>query len=166
MKKLILVRHAKSSWDDINLKDHDRPLNGRGQEDAPFMGQLLAARSKERPVLVSSTAVRAHTTAKHFAKALGLTADDIHLEEAIYDASTMTLQQVINKLDPAWDVVALFGHNPGFTMLANLFYEDNYLDNLPTCGIVEIVGEAANSWDDFSPATAKVVAVHFPKQYS
>jgi phosphohistidine phosphatase len=166
MKKLILVRHAKSSWSDMNLSDHDRPLNGRGKKDGPFMAQLLAARSKERPVLVSSTALRAHTTAKFFAKALGQAETDIKLEKAIYDASTMTLQQIITRLNPEWDVVALFGHNPGFTMLANLFYEDNYLDNLPTCGIVEIVGESVNNWDDFSPATAKVIAVHFPKQYA
>jgi phosphohistidine phosphatase len=166
MKKIILVRHAKSSWSEMNLSDHDRPLNERGKRDAPFMGRLLATRSKDRPVLVSSTAMRAHTTAKYFAEALGMAATDIHLLEAIYDASTMTLQHIIARLNPDWDVVVLFGHNPGFTMLANLFYENNYLDNLPTCGIVEIVGESVEDWNHFSPATAKVTDVHYPKQYS
>lgn len=165
MKKLILVRHAKSSWSDLSLRDHDRPLNGRGKRDGPFMAKLLAARNKDQPVLVSSTALRAHTTAKYFAEAFGQPVKAIHLEEAIYEASTMTLQQVVANLNPDWDIVALFGHNPGFTMLANLFYGDKYIDNLPTCGIVEIIGEDVVSWDDFSPASAEAVAIHYPKQY-
>ncbi|MEL7220784.1 MAG: histidine phosphatase family protein [Bacteroidota bacterium] len=165
MKKLILVRHAKSSWRDISLRDHDRPLNGRGKRDGPFMARLLAARHKDQPILVSSTANRAYTTAKYFAEAFGQSEAGIRLEDAIYEASTMTLQQVIAGLKPDWDTVVLFGHNPGFTMLANLFYGDKYIDNLPTCGIVEILGEEVTDWNDFSPTTAQVTAIHYPKQY-
>ena len=90
---------------------------------------------------------------------------DILLQEQIYDASSPTIINLIAQLDNQWSEVALFGHNPTFTMVANLFYRNDYLDNLPTCGIVEIEAPEINDWDAFSPDTARVVSVHYPKQY-
>lgn len=165
MRKLTLIRHAKSSWADISLRDHDRPLNKRGKRDAPFMAQLMASRAWRPDRLISSTAVRARTTAFQFAEALNLGEQDVLLREQIYEASTTSLINLIAGLDDQWKEVALFGHNPTFTMVANLFYRNDFLDNLPTCGIVEIEAPEANSWEEFSPDNAKVVAVHYPKQY-
>lgn len=165
MKKVTLVRHAKSSWDDVSLRDHDRPLNKRGKRDAPFMAQLMASRGWRPDQLISSSANRAHTTSQHFAKALNVAASDITVQPLIYEASISTMVNLIASLDDKWSEVALFGHNPTFTTLANMFYANDFLDNLPTCGIVEIEAPDIETWQAFSPDTATVTAIHYPKQY-
>ncbi|MEM1214133.1 MAG: histidine phosphatase family protein [Bacteroidota bacterium] len=165
MKTLTLIRHAKSSWSDPTLRDHDRPLNKRGLRDAPFMANLLVEKGWQPDQLVSSTALRARTTAQYFAEALGRQSTHVLQQSRIYHAGTALLQKVIHDLDNEWDSVALFGHNPGMTMLTNLFYKGDFLDNLPTCGIVEIVGANVTDWAAFSGETADVRALHFPKQY-
>ncbi|MEO0724011.1 MAG: histidine phosphatase family protein [Bacteroidota bacterium] len=165
MKKVTLIRHAKSSWEDMTLRDHDRPLNKRGKRDAPFMAQMMASRGWRPDRIISSTANRAQTTAHHFAAALDFSPDQVLLQERIYEASIPTLVNLIAQLDDEWSEVALFGHNPTFTMVANLFYRNDYLDNLPTCGIVEIEAPTVSKWEAFTPDTAQVVAVHYPKQY-
>ena len=87
MKKLTLIRHAKSSWSDYGLRDHDRPLADRGLRDAPFMAQLMASRGWLPDALVSSTALRARTTAEFFAAALGWQPAVVQLDKRIYEAS-------------------------------------------------------------------------------
>lgn len=166
MKKITLVRHAKSSWDDFNMTDHDRPLNARGFRDAPLMAQRMASLGWRPDILISSTANRAKTTAGFFAQALGLHASDVLLRENIYHAPPGFILTTIAQLDEAWEHVALFGHNPTMTMVANLFYGDDFLDNLPTCGIVEIVAPTATTWDAFTPDTARVKDIHYPKEFS
>jgi phosphohistidine phosphatase len=165
MKKITLIRHAKSSWTNMNLPDHDRPLNKRGRRDAPFMSKMMAARGWAPEALISSTAKRAYTTAGHFALALGRTGSSIIRESRIYDANSHDIVHLIAQLEEQWDSVAFFGHNPTFTTVANLFYPNDYLDNLPTCGIVEIEDSAAQRWTDFAPPTAVVTKIHYPKQY-
>lgn len=166
MKKLTLIRHAKSSWSDYGLRDHDRPLADRGLRDAPFMAQLMASRGWLPDALVSSTALRARTTAEFFAAALGWQPAVVQLDKRIYEASVPTLLDFIAHLPDQWNHIALFGHNPTFTQVANLFYQKKYIDNLPTCGIVELVAEDAGQWSQFTPDTARVTAVHYPKQYA
>lgn len=165
MKKITLIRHAKSSWSDRSLKDHDRPLNDRGKRDAPFMSKMMASRGWAPDVLISSTANRAFTTANHFALALGHDVSSIVKERRIYEAGKPTILHLIANLEEQWNSVAFFGHNPTFTTIANLFYKNDYLDNLPTCGIVEIEDATANSWQDFAPPSAVITEIHYPKQY-
>ena len=165
MKKLTLIRHAKSSWSDLRLRDHDRLLNDRGDRDAPFMARMMASRGWAPDALVSSTAARAFATATYFAKALGRDPGSIIQEERIYEAGSPTILHLISQLDDQWESVAFFGHNPTFTTVANLFYKNDYLDNLPTCGIVEIEDPQAGSWDDFAPPAAVITNIHYPKQY-
>jgi phosphohistidine phosphatase len=98
MKKLTLIRHAKSSWIDYGLRDHDRPLAERGIRDAPFMAQLLASRAWLPDALVSSTALRARTTAGYFAAALGWEPAAIQLEKRIYEASVPAVLDFIAQL--------------------------------------------------------------------
>ncbi|RME94062.1 MAG: histidine phosphatase family protein [Bacteroidetes bacterium] len=164
MKKLTLIRHAKSSWSDPSLPDHERPLNERGRRDAPFMAQLMASRGWRPDRLISSTAVRAYLTAQEFARALGLPETDIQREARIYEASVLQLQYLIQELDQELDHVALFGHNPAFGMLAASTQQDTYLGNFSTCGIAEIDTQVTR-WADFQAAQARLVAYHYPKQY-
>jgi phosphohistidine phosphatase len=143
-KELFLVRHAKSSWDDPTISDHDRPLNERGYRNTPEMGRRLSDRGVSPDALISSTALRARTTARIIADSLGWREERVVLDLALYHASATELQEYIGGLNDAHTSVMLFGHNPGMTSLVSHLY-GLALDNLPTCGVVHLQF-AENSW--------------------
>src|SRR6478609_6616404 len=116
MKTLYLVRHAKSSWDDIDLSDFDRPLNDRGKKDAPKMGKRLKERDIFPDVMLSSPAKRALETCKAIAKALSFPEEKITTDKRLYHASEDQLLKVVQGLKDRHDnveVIMIFGHNPG-----------------------------------------------------
>lgn len=162
MKILILVRHAKSSWHDPYLDDFDRPLNKRGKHDAPVMADRFVARGEKPDLLVSSTAKRAITTATIFARALDFPVQDIVQEPRIYEASIADLLWVIRQLDDACQKVVLFGHNPGFTGLANALCKAQ-INNVPTCGIVSMSFQLAH-WTEIEEGSGKMEFFDFPKR--
>jgi len=137
IKTLILARHAKSSWKNPGLPDRDRPLNKRGQRDAPVMGQRLARQGASPDRLVSSPAVRALLTAQAIAIEIGYPPDEIVTDERLYHADVGEWLAVIWDLDDALDCVMCFGHNPGLTEFVNTL-APLHIDNVPTCGIVEL----------------------------
>ena len=163
MKTVYFVRHAKSSWKDHSLADIDRPLNKRGQRDAPFMAKLLRGQNISVDQLVASPANRAFTTATHFAEAFGMEKSDILVLKDIYEAYPGKILQIIRAFTNDWNTVLMFGHNPAFTDVVNLF-ADRYIDNVPTCGIVR-VDARIDDWSNFDEQNAKVAAFHYPKQY-
>jgi phosphohistidine phosphatase len=112
MKTLFILRHAKSSWDDPDLADFDRPLNARGRAAAPFMGEFMANRGLVPDVILSSPAVRARKTAK-LAKHAGNLKAEIEHDERIYEASPQTLRQVAAEIDDKFVSAMIIGHNPG-----------------------------------------------------
>lgn len=162
MRTLFLIRHAKSSWDNPGLRDFNRPLNERGLHDAPKMAKLLAKKGVKPDLLLSSPAKRAITTAHFFAEAFGLEADDVVQEQEIYEAAVSDILNIVNNLPDSAQSVMLFGHNPTLTDVANRF-SDQYIDNIPTCGIVQIESEA-DSWKAFSEGNAAVKKIFFPKE--
>lgn len=164
MKTFYLIRHAKSSWEDMSLRDFDRPLNKRGLRDAPFMSKMLAGKGVKADAIVSSPANRALTTAAYFAEAMGIKKEDIIQEKNIYEAYPDTVLEIIELLDDSLNTVLVFGHNPTFTSLANDFKEDGYIANLPTCGIVKIESKA-KKWEDVSVENSVLTEFYFPKQY-
>lgn len=137
MKRLTLVRHAKSSWKEMGLNDHDRPLNKRGKHDAPLMGKRLRGRGASPDLLLSSTAKRARKTAEVIAETIGYRPAAVAYDERLYLAGVDSLLAVIRGLDDEKDHVMLFGHNPGLTELANRL-GDSPLENLPTCGVYSV----------------------------
>lgn len=163
MKTVYLIRHAKSSWEDSSLRDIERPLNRRGLRDAPFMAQMLKGRGVVADQIISSPANRAFTTATYFAEALSIIPEDIVVRHDIYEAHPQTVLGIITSLSADLNNVLIFGHNPTFTSLANMF-ADQYIANLSTCGIVQLAFTGAD-WALFSPDTVKLVAHYFPKQY-
>ncbi len=163
MKTVYLVRHAKSSWDIPDLRDIERPLNERGLRDAPFMAKLLKSKGVKPDAILSSPAVRALTTAAFFKIELGLDGEDVRVRDEIYEAMPHAICRLINMLPEQDETVLLFGHNPTFTGVANLFTKD-YIDNIPTCGIVEIKADVGH-WQDFTEKQAEVTGVFFPKQF-
>ena len=113
MKQLILVRHAKSSWDNFSQKDFDRPLNDSGKRDAPVMAEGIKTRVTHLDAIITSPAKRALATAKIFADAFTIKSKNLLQEVALYHASPETLQKTIVSLSDSFNTVALFAHNPG-----------------------------------------------------
>ena len=162
MKKLYLIRHAKSSWKNIGESDKERPLNKRGKHDAPLMGKLLRDRGVFFDLIMSSPAVRALTTAKIIAQEVSYLEQSIVINPRIYEASFETMIDEIQTLPNEMNIVAMFGHNPTFSYLANHFGHD--LINLPTCGIV-MIEVGVDDWAEVNIENSKVIAIDFPKMY-
>jgi len=163
MKQVIFIRHAKSSWDNPSLRDIDRPLNSRGLRDAPFMAQLMAGKALRVDALVSSPARRAMDTAQYFAKAFDVENNDIQQVASLYHADPEEVLSVIQNLEASLGSILIFGHNPGYTELAN-FFSPEYIGNVPTCGIFEVIAPVEH-WKDFNQDSGRMVAFHYPKQF-
>jgi phosphohistidine phosphatase len=161
MKTLTLIRHAKSSWNEPSVRDFDRTLNERGTRDAPVMGRRLAERDPGIDLIVTSPAKRARKTAGIIASAIGYPEQSIHLEPGIYEASAAELLEIVRHLPEEKMHVAMVGHNPGMTDIANLFSE-SAVPSLPTCGIVYL-GMSVPRWGDAGPATGILVDFDTPK---
>jgi phosphohistidine phosphatase len=160
MKTLILVRHAKSSWKHADLPDRLRPLNKRGQRDAPVMGERLAKRGVAPNLIASSPATRAMATAKVIAREIGCPEEDIRADERLYGASAFELLEIIQELGDHLDRVMLVGHNPGLTDLADDLGCN--IDNVPTCGVVELAFDI-DRWAQASEKDPVCVDFDYPK---
>lgn len=162
MKTIYIIRHAKSSWADHLLSDFDRSLNARGKQDAPMMAQRLKQKGIKPGGFVSSPALRAKTTAEIFASTLSYPAKDITFVNELYHASLSTLWNVISWLNDDIESVAMFGHNPGLTELANSMVEQVQIDNMPTCSIFAVQA-SCNKWIEFEHAHRTLLFFDFPK---
>lgn len=127
------------------------------------MAQMLKGRGVQVDQIISSPANRAFTTATYFAGAMEIEQSAIVVRHDIYEAFPQTILNIITTLPESTEKVLLFGHNPTFTSLANMFSEE-YIANVPTCGIVKIEMDA-KEWGHFNPDTAKMTAFYYPKQY-
>ncbi|MEW1834154.1 histidine phosphatase family protein [Microbacterium sp. NPDC079995] len=143
MITLILVRHAKSDWG-TGRDDHERPLNDRGRRDAPAMARRLAATDVRPARILSSTAVRARTTAQAFADALGIS---VETDETLYGAPGAKLLAAAASSGVS-DVVVV-AHDPGMTVLAERL-SDGGIGAMPTCAVATFVWDT----DDWDVATA------------
>lgn len=161
MRWIYLIRHAKSSWSRPGLADFDRPLNTRGKRDAPLIGSKLAELGCTPDRIVSSPANRAIATANRIAEAIEYPIAAIETDQGIYAASVNELIQLISQFSVNYRQVCLVGHNPGITNLSN-YLTDEYLDNVPTCGIVHIELEIDN-WQQIGQATGSRLFFITPK---
>ena len=137
VKRLLIIRHAKSSWDNPELTDFDRPLNKRGKRDLPDMALRLSSLNLKIDHFLSSPANRALITAVGHAQLFGLSKSDIQTDKRLFHASVSRIMQVISETPNQFDTLAIFGHNPGLTGLINQI-SDFELWNLPTCAICGI----------------------------
>ena len=163
MRQLALIRHAKSSWDDPALDDFDRPLNKRGNRDAPFMGRKLKGLGIQFDLIVSSPAVRALATARMIATELRYAEERIQTDERIYEASWQCLLDVVNDIDDAYSYAALVGHNPGLSHFAAIL-AGNGPGDMPTCAVALLEFEVSG-WSETGPAMASLRAYEYPKKY-
>jgi phosphohistidine phosphatase len=161
MKTLLLIRHAKSSWDAPGLSDFDRPLNERGKKDAPEMAKRLKDKDIAIDLLVSSTARRARKTAKYFAEEFDVKKEDIKLVDDLYSATSLAFQKTVAELNDKADTVAIFSHNPGLTEFANSL-SNVRIDDMPTCSVFAIYADT-DSWGNFENAEKKFLFFDYPK---
>lgn len=163
MKTLYLVRHAKSSWKNPDLSDFERPLNKRGERDAPFMGKLMKEKGLKPDLIISSPAKRALITAKAIAEKLHYPVEKIVEEDRLYDNTVRELMKVIHGVDNKVDYLMLIGHNPSFTETANLLC-DYSVDNIPTCAVFAIDFDM-EGWSQLKTATGEFKFFEYPKKY-
>jgi phosphohistidine phosphatase len=160
-RTLILIRHAKSSWNDPTVDDHDRPLNERGQANAPEMGERLAALRVQPDGVFSSTALRAATTAQIFAKKIGFSQKKIQYDHDLYLASAGMIQDFIAQIDNSLNTVLIFSHNPGLTLLVSQVWSLP-ISNLPTSGVVTL-NFRTSDWKNASFHLPTSATFDFPK---
>lgn len=163
MKKLFLVRHAKSSWEDSSLPDIERPLNKRGKRDAPFMSKLLKKKNITIDAIYSSPAVRALNTSQIFAEELNYPKKKIIVDDKIYHSGIKELSEIVNNIPETYSSVIIVGHNPALTSFAN-HLGNKFIDNIPTCGIVGIEFDV-NSWEKVERGNGKIFLFEYPKKY-
>jgi phosphohistidine phosphatase len=161
MRTLTLLRHAKSSWSNHSLADHERPLNGRGERDAPIMGKRILEAGIRPSLIVSSPAIRAWTTARIVANEISYPTEFMHRESELYLASLNTLIDVVAKQDEGFHSIMLVGHNPGLTEFAN-YLCPGITNNLPTCGVVSVAFDS-ETWDLRGDGSVSLATYDFPK---
>src|SRR5687768_9096046 len=148
VKTLLVLRHAKSSWDDAALDDHERPLNARGERDAPRIGQLAREEGLVPELIVSSDAVRARLTAAAMADATG---GRILLDPRLYHASAKDILAALRSVvEDNLETVMIVGHNPGLEELVAVLTGE--LEHLPTAALAQIE-LPIEGWSDLDTAT-------------
>ena len=160
MKTIYIVRHGKSSWDDFNLSDHDRPLNKTGIKKTTRIVDYLKKKKVQPELFVSSSAVRAKTTAFQIAEGLGYPIQKVVIEESLYHAGEDDIFSALFGLPDGINSVMLFGHNPTLTDFVNNFLNPK-IDNLPTTGVVSIVFKT-DKWEKLAEANFQLNFVVFP----
>ena len=158
MKNLILIRHAKSSWE-APLQDFDRPLQRRGIFNAHLVSAAVAEELPKTYIVWSSPAARAKETAVIFAQNMAYPIDSIVFKDELYTFDGRELERIIKSCDDLFDSVILFGHNEAITNFVNKF-GDVYIENVPTSGFVHLQF-TDDSWNEIQKGkTQKVI---FPK---
>lgn len=161
-KQLLIIRHGKSDWAELGTSDFDRPLNHRGNKNAPEMAERMIRKELVPELIVSSPAKRAITTAGHFATTWAIPITSIQQEATVYEANVTALLKVINKLSNDVERVALVGHNPGLTDFIN-YLADAHIYNLPTAGVV-VIDFLFDDWSLISQHKGSLFLFDCPKK--
>lgn len=162
MKTVYLVRHAKSSWDYESVDDYDRPLKGRGIQDAHVVSHMLSQEDERPKALLSSPATRALHTAMIFARNLNFPFSAIQIRKELYMCSEEQLLHLIRMQNDGLDSVMIFLHNPSITDFANRCIKQR-IDNVPTTGVLSFHFDIS-SWKD-ATYTARLALFDYPKKH-
>lgn len=163
MKNLILIRHAKSSWN-APLLDKDRPLAKRGMQDAHLMSTNIDAHLPKTFTMLSSTAKRASETAIIFAQNISCPLESIIFKDELYTFDDRQLENIVKSCNNDYDNVILFGHNDAITNFVNKF-GNVFIENVPTSGFVSINFDSSD-WKSIGKGeTQKVIFPRDLKKY-
>ena len=150
MKTLLIMRHAKSSWDESEMHDHDRPLNKRGKLNAPRMGRLLREQDLVPDLIITSSARRARDTAGAVADQSGYEGE-VKVEESLYAAPPEAYIEVLAAADDRYERILVIGHNPGLEELLETLASER--EALPTAAIAQ-VDLSIQSWQELTDETS------------
>lgn len=142
MKQLIIVRHAKSSWD-VPLRDYDRPLTSKGIQDAHLVSSNIIGHIPKSFLIWSSAAKRASETAMIFAQNISFPVESIIFKEELYTFDERKLEQIIKSCSDNYEHLMVFGHNEAITNFVNKF-GSTFIDNVSTSGFVNIIFDQTN----------------------
>ncbi len=160
MKTLLLARHAKSDWNQPGYSDFDRPLNPRGEMDAPVIASRLQKNYTVEQI-ISSDAARALATATHYKNVL--TADvNILQEHLLYNADRSDIAEVISSVSNSLSTVMIVGHNPGMTDMVN-YLVGNSITNMSTCSVA-VITFLVNDWCEIKSSSGDLIAFEYPKK--
>lgn len=162
LKRLYLIRHAKSAWNSPDLPDHDRPLNDRGNSDAAEMAKKLAERSLPDAHFLVSSAKRTQQTMQHICVAIPDGTHLISTHDHLYLASPQVILQYLNGLPEACQTAIVIGHNPGISELAGYLGGD--VVSMVTAQVVGLELEA-EQWSHLGAGTGSIVYFDYPKQH-
>lgn len=164
MKKVYLIRHAKSSWSNPDIIDFERELNDRGVRDAKAVSKVLHDKVESIDLILSSTAKRAKQTKEILFKKSDKKSfyREIITDDSLYHASSKKILKTISKLSDKYESVAIVGHNPGLTELANSF-SNVTIDNLPTTGVLAVEFEIGK-WEKVLKKTGNLLFFEYPKR--
>ncbi len=161
MKTLLLIRHAKSGWDDPSLSDFDRTLTERGKSDAKMMAERLKEKFGEIDLFVSSPAKRAKKTARFFMKEFEKDKEELLLIPSLYEGSVKDFYDTIENLKDKEKAVAVFAHNPGITEFVNSL-DGSPVYNMPTCAVFALKIKT-KYWSEFQKAQKEFLFFDYPK---
>ena len=163
MKTLLLMRHAKSSWKNPELTDHDRPLNKRGKRNATRMGELLREQDLIPDVIISSTAERAHLTAKRVAESSGY-GGEIRLHPGLYFEGPADWEELLCDVSADVHRLLLVTHNPTIEECLEMLTGEDEM--MPTATVANIQ-LAINDWNDIKfDGTGQLVNLWRPRELS
>lgn len=163
-KRLIVIRHAKSSWKNAGLDDNERPLNKRGRRDGPRMAQFLSEVGLKPDWLLVSDSQRTRDTAEFLIEGFAMRRGDVHYDPQLYLAGVNRIYDLIRE-SPDVETVALVAHNPGVTDLVNSLGTSVVTDNVPTLGVAEF-DVPIDAWHELRPGMARLEAYYTPKTIS
>jgi phosphohistidine phosphatase len=162
MKNLIIMRHAKSDWENSSLSDFDRPLNERGVKTATYMGSVVQERNKMPDLIISSPANRAKTTAKLFAKTCNYQGK-IHYNDELYFGSLDEIIKIVREGDNKHHSIMIVGHNPTWELLVYRLLRSPENVHMPTAAIASLIFEIEN-WQELKPKTGELEFLLIPKE--
>lgn len=162
MKTILLVRHAKSSWENFSVTDEERPLNERGKKNAPEMAKRLLKKDIKIDAFISSPAKRARSTAEYFAEEYGISKKKIIFVPGLYMATPGVFINTIQNAPGDAKTIAIFSHNNGITDFANML-SDARIDNMPTCSVFAVKADIAD-WHSFEPGNNSFYFFDYPKK--
>jgi phosphohistidine phosphatase len=161
MKTIYIVRHAKSSWDNPGVDDHDRPLAASGVKKTKLIIDFLKKNNVLPDLMMSSTAERAKKTAFMIANGLGYPIEEVLVDRKLYHASPDNILDELYIQPDSINSVMIFGHNPTLTYFVNQFIDPPII-NLPTSGVV-VIEFATEKWSEIGSAKYRTLFTVFPK---
>ncbi|MDQ3141098.1 MAG: histidine phosphatase family protein [Bacteroidota bacterium] len=160
-KKILFIRHAKSSWDNVLLADYDRPLNERGHQNAPIMAKKIANEILSNAFIITSPALRALQTAEYFIRAWQIQQENVIQLSNLYEGDPEDYLNAFTSMSESVDTLVFFGHNPALDEICNSIKFCPVV-HVPTCGV--IISEIENiQWTEITFAEIRYVEHVFPK---